>query len=348
MKIQALTKEDTSLLKGLGIFLIIMHNFCHWLPNMTKENEYTYNIHNSLSWLANLTDGGPHVILNSFSFWGHYGVSIFLFLSGYGLVKKYESNYSSPLIFIPFMKHNYLKLWTLIVGGIISHFALRLFLSLDFSEIKDIPLLITFCTNLIPDSNIIHGPWWFFSLIIQFYIIYSIFFYKKNQFIPYIFIALSLLLMVFVSLYHGTSSDTLHYIRFNSFGWVLPFSLGVITSRSNYNIPIKFSLISFIIWVLCEFNAYSWLIGPFFFIFSILPLTKIKNLWIRKSFIYLGTISASLFLLHPFTRLVSLKILEICDFTGAVYFSILIYLITSIVIAHVYHHFQAKMLKFIK
>ena len=39
-----MTIKDTTLLKGIGILLIITHNYMHWLPECVPENEYTFSV----------------------------------------------------------------------------------------------------------------------------------------------------------------------------------------------------------------------------------------------------------------------------------------------------------------
>ena len=84
-----LTRQDTNLLKGLAIVGIILHNFCHMLPRIVAENEYTYHTFKNAQLLGSL-EHGYHVGLSLLSYFGHYGVPVFLLLSGYGLVMKYE------------------------------------------------------------------------------------------------------------------------------------------------------------------------------------------------------------------------------------------------------------------
>ena len=85
-----LNKQDTGALKGLAILCIAIHNFCHWLPMAVHENEYVFRLEDSFKLLHYVENFRPHVLLNVFSHFGHYGVPVFLFLSGYGLVCKYE------------------------------------------------------------------------------------------------------------------------------------------------------------------------------------------------------------------------------------------------------------------
>ena len=72
-----LTRQDTNLLKGLAIVGIILHNFCHMLPRIVAENEYTYHTFKNAQLLGSL-EHGYHVGLSLLSYFGHYGVPVFL------------------------------------------------------------------------------------------------------------------------------------------------------------------------------------------------------------------------------------------------------------------------------
>ena len=93
-----LNKQDTGALKGIAILCIAIHNFCHWLPMAVHENEYVFRLEDSLKLLHHVQMLHPQVLLNVFSHFGHYGVPVFLFLSGYGLVCKYERSRSNGLL----------------------------------------------------------------------------------------------------------------------------------------------------------------------------------------------------------------------------------------------------------
>lgn len=84
-----LTRRECTALRGLAILGIFLHNYCHWLSPVVKENEYQYFQHN-VDWLAQAMQN-PDLLLPAhlISFFGHYGVPIFLFLSAYGLERKY-------------------------------------------------------------------------------------------------------------------------------------------------------------------------------------------------------------------------------------------------------------------
>ena len=89
-----LNANQCNALRGIAIIGIFLHNFCHWLkPGIILENEYNFNFNFSRQMWDYLTQGGIDMYLpiQFFSFFGHYGVPIFLFLSGFGLVMKYEN-----------------------------------------------------------------------------------------------------------------------------------------------------------------------------------------------------------------------------------------------------------------
>ncbi len=86
-----ISKNQNTLLRGIAITLIVGHNLFHWFPHpVVKEWEFQINSTN----IPFSADNFSTVILafeNVFSFWGWYGVVIFVFLSGYGLAMKYKS-----------------------------------------------------------------------------------------------------------------------------------------------------------------------------------------------------------------------------------------------------------------
>ena len=91
-----LTKTECTVLRGLAIMGIMLHNYCHWLNPVVKENEYTFTRYNVERFTQVMLHPDMLFPLHILSFFGHYGVPVFLFLSAYGLVRKYESGSSIP------------------------------------------------------------------------------------------------------------------------------------------------------------------------------------------------------------------------------------------------------------
>ena len=87
-----LSRPACNALRGLAIIGIFLHNYCHWLGPIVKENEYQYFQHN-VDWLNQvMVSMDLNLPVHLLSFFGHYGVPVFLFLSAYGLVMKYGLN----------------------------------------------------------------------------------------------------------------------------------------------------------------------------------------------------------------------------------------------------------------
>ena len=66
----------------------MLHNYCHWLPFAVPENEFSLSVEKYIQFWDVIS--WDTIFIQFFSFWGHLGVSVFVFLSGYGLVKKYD------------------------------------------------------------------------------------------------------------------------------------------------------------------------------------------------------------------------------------------------------------------
>ena len=79
-------------MRGIAIIAIMLHNYCHFIGKIVKENEYMFQtVNNDRLWHA-LTHPDELLPVHLLSYFGHYGVPVFLFLSGLGLVLKYEAS----------------------------------------------------------------------------------------------------------------------------------------------------------------------------------------------------------------------------------------------------------------
>ena len=83
--------KNLDIVKGIGILLIILHNYFHTFPEFPPECAFKYAPENVSRFTEAMLSGNLRIIILSlFSFLGHYGVSIFVFVSGYGLSKCYD------------------------------------------------------------------------------------------------------------------------------------------------------------------------------------------------------------------------------------------------------------------
>ena len=324
-----LTKSDNHLLKGIAILSIMLHNLLHLLPRAVAENEFEFsvrNIHRVVYEFHHSHDVWS-IVSALISHFGHYGVSIFLFLSGYGLVMKYEKSSSSIPPIPSFIWQHMNKLWGLMLPG----FVVAFFFLIDWNtftlQLKDSNPWLTFAFlgNFFKFDTLLYGPWWFFSLMLQFYILYRLVLYRwKSPILLWSLVLVSIIIMwwsneshIRVSISH---SSLLRYIRVSAFGHLLPFALGISAARWSggvlmtrwqkqcspllqKTIGVGTSILGFLLLFCSAFHIIFWLFSPIFAIMAIVPLTVIlqRSVW-RLGWEHIGFYSSALFVYHPIIR----------------------------------------------
>lgn len=303
MDSKQLNMDDTLVLKGIAIIAIMIHNFVHRIPWSIPENQHVFALENNHQLIECFQNGGPHLLLNLFSHYGHYGVPVFIFFSGYGLVLKYEYM-REKISFGKYIRKHANKLWLLLLPLLIPHF---LFLSIRESGYfqehwADLILMMGFLGNFQPDAYVFHGPWWFFSLIAQLYVIYYIFVYHHTL-KPIIILSVVCMAGQFLAVSHD-NWECLKYLRYNFAGSMLPFVLGIVMARKNIYLTRKTMIIILLLFIVCCFNRYTWLLTFGLIAVAILPVIKLirLNSKIYSSFKWIGIISAFLFVIHPIIR----------------------------------------------
>lgn len=169
------TKDDSLIIKGLAILAIMLHNFFRWVEPTTGENEFGFAAHTVYKFTEQLTAQPQEFINIIFSYLGHFGVQLFILISGYGLTK---SMLSKPQSWGEFMGSRLKKIYPLLIVAILTFAIANLIIFKqmpalgDWREIGRKMLLIH---TLISGSGVsVCGPWWFFGLIVQLYILFPI------------------------------------------------------------------------------------------------------------------------------------------------------------------------------
>jgi hypothetical protein len=331
-----MTRQETQQLRGLAISLIIIHNFCHLLPGAIAENEYIWSIGPILQYCRYILHGGPHLILNLFSHYGFYGIALFVFLSGYGLASKYDQQESlSP---VHFLVRHATKLWRLLFVGILLYYIAFRFMGGAEPSWDHIVKLSIFVANLLPHRTLIFGPWWWFSLIMQFYVVYIVFFYKRSLNTIGIFTALCLILQYAITFYcrHDLTNEhgSLVFLHYNFPALVLPFSLGVFVSRRkpSWLNSLCLLFVSIIIVIMGSFNVWIWCISGAFACITLIQLGHLlcRTHWICAILSWLGTVSAWAFVIHPIVRRYVFQL----NNTHSVYLTLALYLAITLSISY--------------
>ena len=362
MRDELLSRTECDALRGIAIVGIFLHNYSHWLAPIVKENEYQYFQHN-VDWLNQvLTRPDYNLPLHLLSFFGHYGVPIFLFLSAYGLVKKYESPASFPMREnIPhkkepgeafrFLRYHFLKLFKMMIVGFVA------FTMIDaitpgrwhYDVLKIVAQLGMF-NNLLPepDRQIWPGPYWFFGLMLQLYIVYRLALYRRH----WAFTVGHMALCVAVQLCLPPESETLNRYRYNFMGGMLPFGMGLLIARHE-RVLLSWRgsgrqtqwdacvfLVAMVLVYLLSLGFVAWTFVPIAVCACGIGLVKLLSdaaplhfahscIWLLK---WLGSISAALFVCHPITRKIFIPISR----QGDIYTGFLLYAITSLCLAWVF------------
>ena len=358
-------------MRGLAIMAIVLHNYCHFIGRIVQENEYQFFAMNSSRLWQQLMQPDELLPVHLLSFFGHYGVPVFLFLSGFGLVRKYESGLSgmsgmsgmsgisrvsgsSGLSGISaFLRYNYLKLLRMLIVGF------SLFLVVDavtpgrfaFHWKKVIAQLLM-CINVFPhpDKIIWPGIYWFFGLMMELYIVYRLLLYRRSSLWVIALIAGCWLLQAFCD----PEGEVLNRLRYNAIGGILPFGLGILLARvscretscfllGNKQFPtgkqtvsshprLAWSLVFIVscaLTVAMSFHFQAWLWIPVIIIVGTVALVKAMPQWMLSATVWLGSLSAALFVAHPTAR----KLFITVAWKQDIYDGLLLYIIVAIAMA---------------
>lgn len=302
-----MTKKECSVLRGIAILCIVLHNFCKRVPFAVPENEYSFNLENALLFWKTIQ--WDTVFIQFFSFWGHLGVPVFVLLSGYGLALKYDK--ATAMDWKVFLWKHYKKLCYPMVGGLIAFYIVRYVMQpsdyhsiLDIFPIKQFLAQLTMTINLLPEPHklILPGPYWYFGMTMQLYIIYLLLVYKRPTTWIILVAAGTLLIFLFLEPY----PLLLIWMKVNAIGWLLPFTLGIIMGRKNDNIFSQHAIIiaigAILATALMSLTYYTWLLVPL--LVAILAITIIPAIpkFLADLFDFVGKISLYVFVIHPIVR----------------------------------------------
>lgn len=362
-----LTKQQSQALRGIAILGIILHNYCHFLKFAVKENEYTFTAEKPRLLLEKLLALDADLFIHILSFFGHYGVPVFLFISGYGLVKKYDGSRvlgcGGARIFL---WNHFKKLFRLMIWGYLLFVVVYFLRNSNGVEVYTwdrVVAQLTMTVNFLyehPDRIIKPGPYWFFGLMMQLYALYIFVIHRWRS--PWLLAALVLVCWLVQAL--APTTDALNFIRYNFIGGVLPFVAGVYISRRSpnpfpkgegrENIQAQYistkhitslslwegvgAFISAIIVFAGSFWFHTWLWVPLFIVVGAVATVRLMPEWLLKPCAWMGGISAALFVMHPLMREVIIPHYRHTD----IYYGIAVYLLASIAAAMLLRWIMSK------
>lgn len=336
MKNEFLTRDECTAMRGIAILAIMLHNYCHFIGKIVKENEYQFfNTHNEGLWQV-ITHPDTLLPVHLLSYFGHYGVPVFLFLSGFGLVMKYERKMQEQVAVVPFIRYNYLKLLRMLIVGFVLFIIVDIMTPGHFQYhwYNVIAQLLMYINVLpTPDKIIWPGIYWFFGLMLELYIVYRLLLYRQKNWVVITLVAVCWLLQVFCD----PEGETLNRIRYNFIGGMLPFGAGILVGRSIDRFHCSMSrwlwamvavVVAALIFVMC-FHYQSWLWIPILIIVGTIAIVKAMPLTVMSLMVWFGSISAAMFVAHPIARKLFINIAWRQD----IYDGLMLYVIATIALS---------------
>jgi len=313
---KALNKVDSELYKGIAILMIVTHNFMHLFPS-PKENEFGFNPDRFLNLINLLLDEPENSVRVLLSFLGHFGVQIFIFLSAYGLTKKYSKQ---KLNYWPFIWERIIKIypafilaiitWAIITGWILGGFDLLNPLRVMYGNLESLILKLLLLSNFIPSEYLSPvGPWWFIPFIFQFYFVFPFLLKLSSRWGGKMLITISIMSILFAIFVQGKIGNA--NIYYTILGHLPEFCLGIYLARNDENIlriPLVVILLAFVTFLLGNMYEIFWYCNHISFLIVLLAAFTYINSRIKgyaigyKILLFFGAISMPLFLVNGFLR----------------------------------------------
>lgn len=355
-----LNKENSLVLRGLAIIAIMYHNLLHdKFFGLCQENEGTFIQENADAFLGVIANFDSQLLFQLFSFLGWIGVPVFVFLTGYGLAKKYPPQHSH-IHKRSFIKRCYLKLFFLLCPVLLFYALVDAYLG-EWGNLPKRVVELTMLYNLdYPDLRVPPGVYWYFSLTFQLYILYCFFHKYLTPTKMLIMSALSLLVLYLLIAADLNFIRTIYRVCFP--GWFPLFAIGIwianndklvrrIENFSKCKTVILIIMLSILV-VVMSFNVMSWLFVPIVSLFLFILLSKIiVNIkYIEALFKWIGRLSAFIFVCHPVAVRIIILLCEKINIGGyETWLSLIVYTVLTFVMSLFYEKLYNQLLKkFIK
>ena len=298
-----LNKTQCANIKGIAILTIVIHNFTSHLLNI-ESNEMVYNQHITDYFMNNIWSADALWLW--FSFLGWCAVAAFFFLSGYGLAIKYDIR---DINHKKYISHHLVKLWKLLIPVYLIYVLVYHFYFQHNYSFLVFTGHLTFTINffIYKSYTLEPGPYWFFGAILQLYFLFL--FIRKLNIKWLITLCAIFILYYYIVLYSGDKQLSL-WSRVNFLGWATPFIMGIIYAKSSATIALSrptIATLCVLSLVMCFISMTNKPMVPLTEVFAVTFFICFVKLFSFKIFTILGAISASLFVVHPFFRMLFLE-----------------------------------------
>jgi peptidoglycan/LPS O-acetylase OafA/YrhL len=299
-----LDKRDTAVLKGIAISAIVLHNFFH-VVSPAHENEFTFDPGRFQQFIQTVRQ--PALAIQAlFSFFGHYGVGIFIFLSAFGLAK---SHWDDPANWATFMARRIRKLYP-VFGSVVVPWIIVVAIQFGpLTVIKrvglQLPLMFIGLSPFLPTYGLPPiGPWWFIAFVVQFYAIWPLLRKLTNRFGWAGLLSFSVLCLVLTIKLNTLLAPWSINLLETPFGRMPCICFGIIAARFPVRIRSLVALGSGAIVLLGSWYATLWsftsIAALIFFLWTYVQLRcRLRDAWLIER---IGRYSALIFLLNAIVR----------------------------------------------
>jgi len=330
-----LNRTECTALRGLAIVAIVLHNYCHFIGGIVQENEYLFRAANNDRLWQKLAQPDVLLPVHLLSYFGHYGVPVFLFLSGYGLVRKYEAKQVPAVGTYRFLRYNYLKLLRMLMVGFTLFIIVDVLTPGRFHfQWANVLAQLSMTINLLPtpDRIIWPGIYWFFGLMMELYVVYRLALYRRSSWVVGAIVAVCWLLQALSQ----PDGDVINRLRYNFVGGMLPFGAGILLARHGDKWPemravgwAMACVVAFALAFALCFSFQTWLCVPLLVVAGCIGLVKaLPPSWLQLP-VWLGSLSAAMFVAHPIAR----KLFIVVGWRDGVYDGLMLYAVATIGLA---------------
>ena len=342
-------RQVATSMRGLAIIFIALHNYLHGEHGFINENEMSFQIERTNAYFSHIsTESFLYCVGDFLSFLGWIGVPVFVFFTGFGLIKRYKDGIINTKQYV---KYCYLKLFFLMLPAVVFY-SIYWGLSKEWIEvvnsITSLSLLGNLHQHILPMNP---GIYWYFGLTFQLYIFFLLL-KKCNMLKVKHYCILFILGGAFLMISYYISNSLLSFLRHNFVGWLSVFAFGLFISDIDfkkadyalpaYLLPILGCILLMLIGIM-NYNFFSWIFVPFlaiafFFVFAkicvAVPLLKQVSLW-------LGKYSAFIFVTHPMARAIFRRIFSEYSLTTNVIVYLIAFCIFSIIYKMLYERLKS-------
>jgi len=216
--------------------------------------------------------------------------------------------------YCPFMLQRLRKIYAMLIVAIVFYYISAIVLDglfLSYNHWREILWKFLLIHTLLPHQALsINGPWWFFGLIFQLYLLFPLLFkiIKKYNLKGFIAICLFSFLCTYIVLFLIRIPASFEWMA-NSIAHLPEFAFGLfIAMNRDRKIPVWVIISAFIVFALGNVSKLFFPLSfisitiLLYFIISKMIIFIKKSQWLTKILLNIGTLSMAIFIIHGFFR----------------------------------------------